>query len=275
MPPDGRTAGSTFSLTRRPRLPYHGRAVTRTVRIPKPMDPLDLIAIAPHPDDAELFCGGTLAAMADRGHRVGIVDLTRGEMGTSGSPELRAEEAAAAAKALGLAHRESLGLPDTGIADVGEQRAVLVEAIRRLRPRVVIAPHWLGRHPDHGASSALVKSACFLAGVRRFAEGGEPHKPAKLLYASAFRDHDTSPSFVVDVSSTFERKMTAIRCYTSQFDGREQGGELFPTGRDFYTSVELRFAHYGSLIQTRFGEPFVTVEPIAVEDVVALDVRSL
>jgi len=240
------------------------------------IEALDLLAVVPHPDDAELLCGGTLAIAADRGHRTGVCDLTLGEMGSRGSVEERRREAASASEILGLAHRESLELSDTAIADVHEQRVRVVELIRRLRPRTVILPHWHGRHPDHAASAALVKNAAFLAGLRSFApESGAPHKPHKLLYAAAYRDHDATPSFVVDVTPVFERKMRAIRCYASQFDGRDQGGELFPTGRDFYASVEVKCAFYGSLIQVSYGEPFTTIEPLAVEDVVSLPVASI
>jgi len=240
------------------------------------MKPLDLLAVAPHPDDAELLCGGTLARAVDAGHRVGIVDLTRGELGSRGSVELRASEADAATEALGIHHRENLGLPDGALADVDEQRRVVVHALRRLRPRTLIVPYPTGRHPDHGASAALVKSAAFMAGLRNFAPGDdEPHKPTKLLHAAAFRDHDAHPSFVVDVTDVFERKMRAIEAYRSQFDGREEGGELFPTGRGFHEGVRLRFAHYGSLVQVAYGEPFVTVEPLLVEDPVRLGVKSI
>jgi bacillithiol biosynthesis deacetylase BshB1 len=240
------------------------------------MDALDLVAFAPHPDDAELLCGGTLALMSERGYRTGIVDLTRGELGTRGTPEQRAQESAAAALVLGLAHRESLGLPDGCVADTDEQRRIVVAAIRRLRPEVVILPYPSGRHPDHVAASALVRSASFLAGLANYAPGeSRPGKPRKLLYASAYRDHDSRPDFVVDITPAIERKLTAVRCYGSQFDGRDEGGELFPTGRDFYTSVEQRAAHYGSLIQVAYGEPFVTLEPVAIEDVVTLRVASI
>lgn len=240
------------------------------------MKPLDLLAIAPHPDDAELLCGGTLARAVDAGHRVGIVDLTRGELGSRGSVELRAEEAASASKALGIHHRENLGLPDGSLADVDAQREVMVGALRRLRPRTLIVPFPTGRHPDHGAAAALSKSAAFLAGLRNYAPGDDaPHKPTKLLHAAAFRDHDARPTFVVDVTDVFERKMAAIAAYASQFDGREEGGELFPTGRDFHEGVRLRFAHYGSLVQVAYGEPFVTLEPILVTDPVELGVKSI
>jgi bacillithiol biosynthesis deacetylase BshB1 len=197
-------------------------------------------------------------------------------MGSRGTVEERQAEARDATAILGVAHRECLGLPDARLADVDGQRAEVVAALRRLRPRTLILPYWNGRHPDHAAASSLVRSAAFLAGLVRVAQGaGEPHKPAKLLYAAAYRDHDAIPSFVVDVTTTFDRKMRAIRCYRSQFDGRDQGGELFPTGRDFYASVDTKCAFYGSLIHVRYGEPFVTVEPLAVADVVDLGVASI
>jgi bacillithiol biosynthesis deacetylase BshB1 len=240
------------------------------------MDPFDLVAMAPHPDDAELLCGGTLARAVDAGHRVAVVDLTRGELGSRGSAEIRAREATLASEALGIHHRENLALPDGALADVDEQRRVVVAAIRRLRPRTLILPYPTGRHPDHGASCTLIKSAAFLAGLRNYAPGPDPaHKPDKLLHASAFRDHEAHPTFVVDVTDTFERKMSAIDAFGSQFDGREEGGELFPTGRPFLESVRLRFAHYGSLIQVAYGEPFVTTEPVAMDDPVTLSVRSI
>jgi len=238
-------------------------------------DTFDLLAFGPHPDDAELIAGGTLALMAERGYRVGIVDLTAGEMGTRGDTATRRAEAEKAAEILGVAHRECLDLPDAGLSDTDDQRAAVVTVIRRLRPRTVILPHWHGRHPDHGVASALIKSAAFLAGVKNYAPGGGAFKPTKLLYGSAFRDHDSRPSFVVDISAAFERKMSAIRCYGSQFDGRPEGGELFPTGRDFYEALDRRFDHYGSLIQVPYGEPFVTIEPIAVDDVVTLSGHSI
>ena len=216
----------------------------------QPIEPLDLLAFGPHPDDAELLCGGTLALMADRGYRVGVVDLTAGEMGTRGSVSSRRAEARAAAEILGLVHREGLDLPDAGIDDTDDQRARVTRVLRKLKPRTVIIPFTEGRHPDHGAASRLVRSACFLAGLASYAPGGgTPVKPSKILLATAFRDHDSDPRFVVDITPTFERKMAAVRCYGSQFDGRDQGGELFPSGRDFYTGVETKFAWYGSAVQ--------------------------
>ena len=236
--------------------------------------PLDLLAVGPHRDDVELLCGGTLLNAADRGRRVGILDLTRGEMGTRGSAELREQEATAAARVLGVAVRENLGLPDAGIENTGETRARLVQVLRRLRPAVVIAPSPQGRHPDHRLASELVRDACFLAGIVKFAPGRPAHRPRKVVYAVAYREDAPKPTFVVDVSDTFERKLEAVRCYGSQFEGTTQAGEVLPNGEPLYDVVRHQAAHYGSLIRARYGEPFVTLETMRVEDVTTLDVST-
>lgn len=238
-----------------------------------PPSGLDLLAVGCHPDDVELTCGGTLCRAGDRGHATGILDLTRGETGTRGSPEGRAEEAARAAEVLGAGVRENLELPDAGLVNDGGSRERVVAAIRRLRPAVVILPWIRGRHPDHRVGSELVRDACFLAGLRNYGEG-EPHRPRKLIYATSFREDVAKPTFVVDVSEQFERKMTAIRCYASQFEDVVQAGEAFPTGQPFYELVETQNRHYGSLIRRAYGEPFVTEETMAVDDVVSLAVAS-
>lgn len=238
-----------------------------------PEAPLDLLAVGCHPDDVELTCGGTMRRAADRGHRTGILDLTRGEMGTKGTPERRAEEAARAAEILGASVRENLGLPDAGIANDDDTRGRAVAAIRRLRPAVVILPWIRGRHPDHRIGARLMRDACFLAGLRKYG-AGEPHRPRKVLHATSFREDVGKPTFVVDVSEQFDRKLAAIRCYASQFDDAVQAGEAFPTGQPFYELVETQGRHYGSLIRRPYGEPFVTEETVAVDDVVTLGVAS-
>lgn len=237
------------------------------------IEPLDLLAVGCHPDDVELTCGGTLRRAADQGYRTGILDLTRGELGTKGTPELRAREAERAAEILGATLRDNLELPDAGILPTDEARLRTVAAIRRLRPSVVILPWIRGRHPDHRLGSELVRDACFLAGLVNYGEG-EPHRPRKLLYATSFREDVGKPTFVVDISEQFALKMEAIRCYSSQFDDAIQAGEAFPTGQPFYELVETQNRHYGSLIRRAFGEPFVTDETVAVDDVVSLDVAS-
>lgn len=237
--------------------------------------PVDVLAIAAHRDDVELTCAGTLLRAVDAGHRTGILDLTAGETGTRGSAELRAREAAAAADILGVAERRNAGLPDAHLANTDESRRIVVEHIRHFAPRVVILPFPVGRHPDHRIASELGRDACFLAGLTRYDAPGEPHRPFKVLYALSYREDPVKPTFVVDISAQFERKLSAIRCYASQFDGARAAGEIFPTGQDLYGLVETQNAHYGSLIRARYGEPFFTHETMAVDDVTALAVQSM
>jgi len=238
-------------------------------------DALDLLAIAPHRDDAELTCGGTLIRAVDAGKRVGILDLTQGEMGTRGSAAIREAEAQAAARVMGLTVRENLALPDAGIDNTDVTRAMLVQVIRRLRPRVVIAPAPRGRHPDHRRATELVRDACFLAGLAKYAPGDAPvFRPFKVLHAITYREDGGKPTFVVDISAQFARKMTAIRCYGSQFDEAIQAGEVFPNGEPLYDMVTHQAARYGSLIRARYGEPFFTEETMQVDDVTTLGVST-
>jgi bacillithiol biosynthesis deacetylase BshB1 len=238
---------------------------------------VDLLAIAAHRDDVELTCGGTLAKAARAGHRVGIIDLTQGEMGTRGDAATRAAEAERAAKTLGVALRLNAGMPDAHLENSEASRRQLVELIRRTRPRVVILPFSVGRHPDHRIASELGRDACYLAGLAKYAPGksGEAHRPYKLLYALAYREDPVKPTFVVDISDVFETKMQAIRCYASQFDGAKAAGEIHPTGQDLYELIRVQSAHYGSLIRRRYGEPFYTVETQEVDDVLRLGVQSI
>lgn len=237
--------------------------------------PLDILAIAAHRDDVELTCGGTLVKAVDQGYRAGILDLTQGEMGTRGTAELRAQEALSAAKVLGVHERLNAGLPDARLSNTEETRRVLITYIRQLRPRVVILPYPVGRHPDHRLASELARDACYLSGLAKYDAPGEPHRPFKILYALAYREDPVTPTFVVDISDQFARKMEAIRCYASQFDGATNAGEIFPTGQDLYGLIETQSAHYGSLIRRRYGEPYHTLETIEVSDVVQLQVQSL
>ncbi|HEX8691666.1 MAG TPA: bacillithiol biosynthesis deacetylase BshB1 [Longimicrobium sp.] len=241
-----------------------------------PAPPVDLLCIAAHRDDAELLVGGTLAKTAAQGYRVGILDLTMGERGTEGSAELRGQEADAAAKVLGVAARRNAGLPDAGLVNTPETRALVAGLVRAFRPRVVILPYSAGRHPDHRVASQLAYDACFLAGIGKFPAPGPAHRPHKLLYALTYREDPVKPSFVVDISDFIEVKMEAVRCYASQFDGKTWGGEVFPGGdRPLYDQVRMHAARYGSLIRTAYGEPFHVAETMQVDDVVALPVRSI
>jgi bacillithiol biosynthesis deacetylase BshB1 len=238
--------------------------------------PVDLLAIAAHRDDVELLCGGTLARAAAQGHRTGILDLTRGEMGTDGSADLRGEEADAAASVLGVTARRNAGFPDAGLENTPETRLRVAAFIRAFRPRVVILPYMLGRHPDHRIASQLAYDACFLSGLAKLPAPGAPHRPLKILYSLTYREDAVKPTFVVDITEQMETKMRAVHCYSSQFDGKTWGGEVFPGGeRALYDQVRMHAARYGSLIRTEYGEPFYTAETMAVDDVVSLGVRSM
>ena len=236
--------------------------------------PVHILAIAAHRDDVELTCGGTLIKAARLGQRTAILDLTQGEMGTRGSAALRAAEADAAAAVLGVNARETLGLPDAGIENTPATREALARVIRRFAPRVVIAPALEGRHPDHRISAQLVRDACFVAGLAKIAPDVPVHRPRKILHTLAYRQDFVRPTFVVDITDEFEQKLNAVRCYASQFDGATQAGEVYPTGESLYDVVTHYAATYGSLIRTRYGEPFYTTEMMRVDDVGALEVST-
>jgi bacillithiol biosynthesis deacetylase BshB1 len=234
-----------------------------------------VLAIMAHPDDAELLCGGALIRSAERGERVGIVDLTRGESGTWGSAEVRGREADRAARVMGLALRRSAGLPDAGLGNDLASRRAVVELIRELRPRVVVT-HWrVGRHPDHRIAAELVHDACFLAGLQRFDAAGEPFRPLKLVHATAFREDAPRPSVVIDVTDQIDRKLEALAAYGSQFQGRSGAGEVFPGGeRPLFEQIRAQLAHYGSLIRVPYGEPFHVRETMRVDTLGMLDVGT-
>lgn len=183
---------------------------------------------------------------------------------------MRAAEAAKAAEVLGLAARENLGLPDSHLENTPETRRKLIEVIRRLRPEVVIAPAPKGRHPDHRVAAQLVRDAWFLSGIRKMDPTHEPHRPRKLVHAITYREDYVKPTFVVDISEDFETKLRAISCYSSQFDGVIQAGEVYPTGEPLTHVIRHQSAHYGSLIRCAFGEPYWTEETVRVNDLMEL-----
>lgn len=231
----------------------------------------DIAGICAHPDDAELVMGGTLAREAARGRRIALVDLTRGESGSRGTPETRATEAAEAARILGVTHRESLGLPDARLEVIPEYKDKIVEALRRLQPRIVILQHWEQRHPDHAAASRLIYDAAFVAGLKNYRpELGPAFRPQKLIYSVTMTEaRDIQPTFVVDITSVWEQKLTAIGAFQSQF--KAASDEKGPLPLDlFRESIELSARRHGQRIGVRYGEGFVTREPLAVDDVGAL-----
>lgn len=224
---------------------------------------LHLVVFGAHPDDAELAAGGILAKLARQGYRVGIVDATRGEAGTRGTPEIRAREASRASRILGLAVRENLGLADGYVEANEESRRAVVQAIRSLRPEIVVVPNGASRHPDHRALFTLVRDACFLSGLRRWRAAGDPWKPRRLLFALAFQN--VSPRFLVDISDVYDVKERAIRAYTSQIASIKGLGDVRAAGRPLLESVRIIHGYYGWLIGRRYAEPFT--EPDGAEHI--------
>jgi bacillithiol biosynthesis deacetylase BshB1 len=233
---------------------------------------LDILAIAAHPDDVEQTCGGTLIRMAEAGYRTGVLDLTAGDMGTRGTPELRIEESEAAAKHLLLAWRGNLRMPDARLENSLAGRMTLAVKIRELAPRVVILPYWEARHPDHYRAGEMGYEACFLAGLKKLDPYSEPHRPFKVIYSSLYAD--VRPSFVVDISAQFERRMAALLSYRSQYGTSGEGSDLFPDGGEIRERLGAVARFYGNQIGVRYGEPFVVKETMRVDDVVGLGVRS-
>jgi bacillithiol biosynthesis deacetylase BshB1 len=238
------------------------------------MTTVDLLAIAAHPDDIELICGGTLIRANQLGRRTGILDLAAGEMASRGTPDIRAREAANAARVMGVAIRENLGLPDGGIQNTPENRAKVAVVIRRLKPKIVLTHSLFGRHPDHPAVAQLVRAACFVAGLKMVEPQHPPHRPLKVLHSLSFREDNQKPTFVVDISEALEKKLEAIASYASQFGDAVQAGEVYPNGEPLPDLIRHHAAHYGSLIRCRYGEPFYTTETMRVEDVASLEVST-
>lgn len=234
---------------------------------------LDVLAIAAHPDDVEQTCGGTLIRMAEMGYHTGVLDLTAGDMGTRGTPEQRVAESEAAGKHMLLHWRGNQHMPDARLENTLTARMTLAVKIRELKPRVVILPYWQARHPDHYRCSEIGAEACFLAGLKKLDEYSEPHRPRKILYASLYAD--VKPSFIVDISAQFERRMQALLSYTSQYGEDTSGGTLFPNEQEIRDRLGAIARFYGNQIGVRYGEPFVVKEAIAIDDIVAMPVRSI
>lgn len=233
---------------------------------------VDLLAVAAHPDDVEQTCGGTLLRSAEQGYRTGVIDLTAGEMGSRGTPETRLTEAAKAAEVLRLSHRSNMYFPDTRLLNTVEYRERLAREIRRLRPRTIIIPYWEGRHPDHVHAGAIAFDAAFLSGLRKLDQESEPHRPFKVIYSSLYAN--VTPSFVVDITPWFERRMESLFCYASQYGAQDTASDLFPDAAEITDRMAAIARFYGNLIGARYGEPFVVKETMRVDDVAALSVRT-
>jgi N-acetylglucosamine malate deacetylase 1 len=237
---------------------------------------LDLLAIAAHPDDVELTCGGTLLKAADQGYKTGILDLTKGEMGTRGTPEARLREAAKAARILRVTHRENLGLPDAGLEVNERYKLAVAGRIRALRPRTVILPYWEGRHPDHYTAGRLGYEGCFLAGLKQLPIEGEAFRPFKILYSTVYY-REVRPTFVVDITRYFDLRYRAILAYHSQFhpSARDKKSKVdIPLDR-LHKEVNLIARYYGQLAGVEYAEPYLVKEVMQVEDVVEMPVRSV
>lgn len=223
--------------------------------------PVDLLVIGPHPDDIEIGIGGIVAKHAALGHRVGLCDLTAGEMGSNGTVEERLAEAEAARTVLGAAWRVNLRLPDRAIGTSPEQQRVVASLVRAARPRVVAIPYWADRHPDHVAASHLLTESVFSAGLRRFQADGEAWKPESICYY--FINDMAVPSFVVDVSDYYDTKRRALACHVTQFQPSQPDAVATRlTSVRFRQLVESRDAQFGAVAGVAFAEGIVVKQPL-------------
>ncbi|MDA8016633.1 MAG: bacillithiol biosynthesis deacetylase BshB1 [Thermoanaerobaculia bacterium] len=236
---------------------------------------LDVLAIGAHPDDVELGCGGTVALLAEQGRKVGILHLTRGEAGTRGTPGQREDEARAAAEALGAVRVDFLACGDGALRHGLEEEDQIIALLRDLRPDILLGPTPDDRHPDHGRGHRLVADAAFYAGLaKRAPETGRAHRPGVIF---SYMQHDPfEPSFVVDVSSVWDKKLASLACYPSQLHtGRRQTGDTAGTptkvsSPEFRAAMEGRARHFGLTIGAEFGEPFWTKLPLSIKDPMSL-----
>lgn len=236
------------------------------------VQPIDALAVAAHPDDVEQTCGGTLLKLAMMGYRTGIIDLTAGDMGTRGTPEIRLAEASAAADVLMCRFRGNLHLPDARLENTLSARMTLATEIRRLKPRLLILPYWEARHPDHYRACEIGYEAAFLAGLTKLDPYTDPHRPSKVIYSSLYAS--VEPSFIVDISAQFDRRMDSLLRYESQYGDHEAGSNLFPSRKEIRERLETVARFYGQKIGVKYAEPFVVKEALKVDDPMSLGVRS-
>jgi bacillithiol biosynthesis deacetylase BshB1 len=234
---------------------------------------VDVLAIAAHRDDVEQTCGGTLLKMASLGRSTGILDLTKGELGTRGTAEDRAREAEDAAKVLKVSWRQALDIPDGRVENTWDNRLKVARVIREQKPRVVVLPYWKGRHPDHYTCSTLGYEACFLAGLAKLDLESKPHRPFKIVYATLY--YDIRPTFVVDITEQFEGRMQSLLAYKSQFTDQDAGRADFPPQAEIRERVAAMASYYGMLVGVRYAEPFLQKEVGLVEDLMSVPVKSI
>jgi len=229
---------------------------------------LDSVAFGAHPDDIELFCGGTLIKLGSQGHKIGVISLTQGELGTRGSPEIRSQEFQEAATLLKLSTHKMLDIPDGDVAVNWENKLKIIREIRTYQPAVVFAPYWKDRHPDHENTSNLVREAAFLSGLKKIETDQQAHRPYKVIYYPCW--FEFRPSFVVDITECHDQKIKAIQAYRSQFDHPDKSKfgdeETLISRPEFLERITTRDRFYGSSIGTTFGEPFLVREPLRLDD---------
>ena len=229
---------------------------------------LDAVAFGAHPDDIELFCGGTLIKLGSQGRKIGVISLTQGELGTRGSPEIRSQEFQEAATVLKVFTHKILDIPDGDVAVNWENKLKIIREIRTYQPAVVFAPYWKDRHPDHENTSNLVREAAFLSGLKKIETDQQAHRPYKVIYYPCW--FDFKPSFVVNITECHDQKIKAIQAYRSQFDHPDKSefgdDETLISRPEFLERITTRDRFYGSSIGTTFGEPFLVREPLRLDD---------
>lgn len=227
---------------------------------------VDYLFFGAHPDDAEIGCGGTMLEAVAKGKKFGLVDLTRGEMGTRGTPETRLHESLEAARVLGALFRLQLDFGDGILRGGREEELEVVSIIRRHRPAIVFAPYPDDRHPDHTRTGRLVTEASFYAGLAKIETGQAAHGPQTVVYY--MQNYVQQPTFVVDITTSQKKKMEALRCYKSQFYNPKSKEKMtFIAKKSFIDMIEARARHFGAMIGAEFGEGFLTKQPPRVDDV--------
>jgi bacillithiol biosynthesis deacetylase BshB1 len=222
---------------------------------------VDVLLFGSHPDDVEWGAGGTVLTLRATGTSFGLVDLTRGEMGSRGTSRERDNEAQSAASWMGARFRENLGLPDCGVIDSVESRKLIASVIRRHRPKLVLAPYWKDRHPDHAATGSLVRNAAIHCTLKKSDDPNPPHKPLAYLYY--LLHHFQHPSVVVDISDVYQKKLDLVRMHASQFANTAEGFGVLPLGmNDYIFGLESRDRFFGSLISVHHGEAFISESPL-------------
>jgi len=229
---------------------------------------LDALAFGAHADDVELACSGTIIKLGASGHKTGVITLTRGEMATRGSAEIRAQEFAQSAKIMGLTSHKMLDIPDGRIEVTWENKIKIINEIRTYKPRIVFTPYWVSRHPDHEKASHLVREAAYLSGLKKLKTDQKPYKPYKVIYYQT--RFEFKPSFIVDISDFHAQKMKTILSYKSQFHHQNKAefgnDETLLSRPEFLDRIETRDKQYGTYIGVKYGEPFLVREAIKIND---------